>query len=95
MYCLKELTTHVERHWPSGWDFFIPEDLTGDILTRSIVGFKIIVDSINFKKKLSQNRSAADFSGILKGLQGRQDEASQLVLADMLRLYTSSIIVEL
>ena len=20
--CLKELTAHVERHWPSGWEFF-------------------------------------------------------------------------
>lgn len=88
--CLKELTAHVERHWPSGWDFFIPDDLTGDVLTKSIVGFKIIVDSINFKKKLSQNRTPADRAGVLKGLEGRQDDASQRVLADMMRLYSKS-----
>ena len=88
--CLKELTTHVERHWPSGWDFFIPDDLTGDVLAKSIVGFKITVDSINFKKKLSQNRTPADRAGVLKGLEGRQDDASQRVLADMLRLYSKN-----
>ena len=88
--CLKELTTHVERHWPSGWDFFIPDDLTGEVLTKSIVGFKITVDSINFKRKLSQNRTSADRAGILKGLEGRQDDASQWVLADMLRLYSKN-----
>lgn len=88
--CLKVLTTHVERHWPSGWDFFIPDDLTGEALTKSIVGFKITVASINFKKKLSQNRTPADRAGVLNGLEGRQDDASQRVLADMLRLYSKS-----
>ena len=61
--CLKELTAHVERHWPSGWDFLIPDDLTRDILPKSIVGFKITVDNINFKKKLSQNKTPADRAG--------------------------------
>jgi|SRR3989344_567744 len=86
--CLKELTAHVERHWPSGWEFFIPEDLGGDILPKSIVGFKIQVDGINFKKKLSQNRSAVDRAGVLKGLESRADDNSRSVLAEMLKLYS-------
>lgn len=86
--CLKELTSHVERHWPSGWDFFIPDDLNGDILPKNIVGFKIKIESINFKNKMSQNRSAADRTGILKGLASRTDDNSQAVLAEMKKLFS-------
>jgi transcriptional regulator len=88
--CLKELTAHVERHWPSGWDFFIPDDLTGDILPKSILGFRIQAEQINFKKKLSQNRSPADRAGVLKGLATRGDDNSKAVLAEMMKLYSTS-----
>ena len=88
--CLRELTTHVERHWPSGWDFFIPDDLVGDILTKTIVGFKIKVDEISFKKKLSQNRTPADCAGILKGLETRNDDNSRLILDEMKKLFSSN-----
>lgn len=88
--CLRELTTHVERHWPSGWEFFIPDDLVGDILTKSIVGFKIKVDEINFKKKLSQNRIPADYAGILKGLETRNDDNSRSILDEMKKLFSSN-----
>jgi transcriptional regulator len=88
--CLKELTVHVERHWPSGWDFFIPDDLAGDILTKSIVGFKVNVDEFNFKKKLSQNRTAADRAGVMKGLEVRDDDNSRSVLSEMKKLFSSS-----
>ncbi|MBY0386040.1 FMN-binding negative transcriptional regulator, partial [bacterium] len=81
--CLKELTSHTERHWPSGWDFFIPEDLNGENLTKNIVGFRIKIEHIDFKKKLSQNRSAVDRAGILKGLETRTDENSRRVLNEM------------
>lgn len=85
---LKELASHVERYWPSGWKFFIPEDLAEEILPKSIVGFKILVEDINFKKKLSQNRSPKDLAGILKGLEIREDAGSKAVLADMRKLYS-------
>lgn len=88
--CLKTLTAHVERHWPSGWDFFIPDDLAGDALSKGILGFRIKIEEINYKKKLSQNRSAADHAGVLRGLEGRKDENSQKVLAEMKKLYTNT-----
>lgn len=88
--CLKELTAHIERHWPSGWEFFIPDDLTGDILPKSIVGFKIKADEINFKKKLSQNRTTADRAGVLKGLETRDDDNSRSILTEMKKLYSST-----
>ncbi len=85
--CLKTLTTHVESLWPSGWVFSIPEDLQGTVLEKSIVGFKIKVASLNFKKKLSQNRSKADQLGVLEGLKSRADEQSELILNEMKALY--------
>lgn len=86
--CLKELTSHVERRWPSGWDFYIPDDLTGDVLSKNIVGFKIKIDEINFKKKLSQNRTSADRAGVLRGLESRTDDSSRAVLKEMQELYS-------
>ncbi len=86
--CLKALMAHVERHWPSGWDFFIPDDLTGEILPKSIVGFRIRADEINFKKKLSQNRTPHDRAGVLRGLESRGDDNSRAILSDMLKLYS-------
>ncbi len=88
--CLKELTAHVERHWTSGWDFYIPNDLTGDILSKSIVGFKVKIDDIQFKKKLSQNRCAKDRSGILQGLATRSDDNSRGILSAMRKIFSSN-----
>lgn len=87
--CLKELSSHSERHWPSGWQFSIPEDLQGEHLEKHIVGFKIQITDISFKKKLSQNRKAEDRAGVLKGLAGRSDEASHQVLAAMEKMYSA------
>lgn len=86
--CLQELTAHVEKIWPSGWQFFVPDDLGKEILPKNIVGFKIKVDDINFKRKLSQNRSTEDRAGILKGLKSRTDENSLSVLKDMMKMYS-------
>lgn len=87
---VKELSSHVERHCASGWEFFIPEDLKGDVLPKSIVGFKIHVEDINFKKKFSQNRSPADRAGVLSGLSTRTDDNSRAVLAEMQKLFTKN-----
>ena len=88
--CLRELTTHVERHWPSGWDFFVPDDLDGDRLTKNIVGFKIKIENLSFKKKLSQNRSAEDRAGVIRGLATRDDDGSRGVLEEMKRVYDTN-----
>ena len=90
MACLRELTAHVERHWTSGWDFFIPDDLTGETLSKSIVGFTIKIDDLNFKKKLSQNRTPLDREGILKGLETRCDDNSKSILNEMKKLFAAN-----
>lgn len=84
--CLKELSAHVERHWPSGWEFFIPDDLSGANLQRGLVGFHIKVESILFKKKLNQGRSLEDHAGVIEGLAARGDDQSREIRNEMLKL---------
>lgn len=90
--CLQEQTAHLERHWPSGWEFFIPDDLTGENLPKNIVGLSMKVDEITFKRKLGQTRSAADRAGIMKGLQARGDDNSLAVFNEMKKLFPEVIV---
>lgn len=85
--CLRLLSAHAEGHWPSGWDFYLPDDLKSPtILTKSIVGFKIRAASFTYKKKLGQNRSHADREGVVKGLATRADSQSLGVRDEMLKM---------
>ena len=59
-------------------------------MPKNIVGFKIKIESINFKNKMSQNRSSADRVGILKGLESRADDNSYAVLTEMRKLFSSN-----
>jgi len=86
--CLRELTVHSEKYWPSGWEFFIPEDLAGDHLQKGIVGFKMKVENFNFKKKLHQNAKEEDRAGVLRGLETRDDDQSRALLDEMLKMYS-------
>lgn len=87
--CLKKLTHHMEKLYPSGWNFFMPEDLDGPHkLLKGISGFRIRVDSFQFKRKLSQNRNAEEIAGVLKGLAERTDDESKGVLRDMRKIHS-------
>lgn len=79
--CLEALTAAVEKG-PEAWQFWIPEDLR-NTLELAIVGFRLTVDTLQSKFKLSQNRSAADRDGVLRGLAQRSDAASHSVRALM------------
>lgn len=85
--CLKQLSLHAEKHWPSGWEFYVPDDLQGPALQKAIVGFEIHIEQINFKKKLSQGGKDIDRAGVLVGLAGRPDDNSRGVLEEMQKLY--------
>jgi transcriptional regulator len=68
-----------------GWEFSLPEDLKAPgSLLRAIAAFEIPVTSRVGKFKLSQNRSEADFAGVLAALEARQDEGS-LGVAQLMR----------
>ncbi|MCC2677781.1 MAG: Negative transcriptional regulator [Pseudobdellovibrio sp.] len=77
---LAELTKEFEAGDPQPWKFELPEDLKSpEHLTRAIVAFEIIPQSVNGKFKLAQGRPAADQQGVIDGLSTRQDEMSSEV----------------
>jgi transcriptional regulator len=82
--CLKKLTAHAEASSKDPWEFWIPEDLSN--FTQMIVGFRIIVEEMNAKFKMSQNRSEADRKGAIKGLDSRADQMSHEVARLMKKL---------
>jgi transcriptional regulator len=84
--CLRVLTQQAEKHWPSGWEMFVPEDLRSPMLAKYIVGFSLKVTKLEFKSKLSQNRNPQDFAGILRGLDTRTDDNSRIILEEMKKL---------
>lgn len=47
-------------------------------MLRAIVGMEMQVERIDAKRKLSQNKSAADFDGVAAGLRGEGGEAVEI-----------------
>lgn len=54
-----------------------------DAMLRGIVGVEMRVEKIEAKRKLSQNKSAADFDGVVAGLDATHDAASHEIAALM------------
>ena len=54
-----------------------------DALKRGIVGVTLRVDRIEAKRKLSQNKGAADFGGVAEGLAASEDAMEREVAALM------------
>jgi transcriptional regulator len=82
--CLKKLTAHAEAGSKAPWEFWIPEERAN--LSQMIVGFRIVVDEMNAKFKMSQNRSDEDRKGAIEGLKDRGDETSREVARLMSKL---------
>lgn len=55
-----------------------------DALLRGIVGVAFHADRVEAKRKLSQNKSEADFNGVARGLASSED-AMQREVAEMMR----------
>jgi len=55
-----------------------------DALLRGIVGVTLHVDKIEAKRKLSQNKSAADYAGVARGLAATDDPLAHEV-AELMR----------
>ena len=54
-----------------------------DALLRGIVGVEMQVERIEPKRKLSQNKSAADYAGVLAGLEATPDSGAKEISALM------------
>lgn len=85
--CLRELSALTERKWPSGWKFFVPEDLSAEKLAKHIMGFTIQVEAIQHKNKMGQKLSAEDQAGVVAGLAERRDDNASAVRAEILDLF--------
>lgn len=81
---IRDLTDVNERVLDQPWSVDdAPEEYIAK-MRRGIVGVEVIVDRIEGKRKLSQNRSDADRTGAVDGLESRGDPRSGVV-ADAMR----------
>jgi transcriptional regulator len=84
---LHALTTREESTEPIPWQMAdAPTEFIAGLLNH-IVGFEIQLHRVEAKRKLSQNRSAADRWGTIAGLDARDhDPASTSIAASMKKL---------
>lgn len=84
---VRRLTDQHESHRPDGWSI---EDAPPDYVRkqlRAIVGVELVVERVEAKAKLSQNRSDADRAGVIRGLEETGVARDRLVASDMRRLF--------
>ena len=67
------LTQHHEATLPKPWAVTDAPPEYIDSMLRAIVGIEIVLSSLVGKWKVSQNRSVADRTGVVRGLRGRED----------------------
>ncbi|MAT04443.1 MAG: transcriptional regulator [Acidimicrobiaceae bacterium] len=78
---ITDLTAHNESAMAEPWAVTdAPEEYISR-QQRAIVGVELLVDRIDAKRKLSQNRSDADRTGAQDGLAGRDDRSRAVATA--------------
>ncbi len=81
---LRALVDRQEAHRPEPWSVDDPPAGYIETQARAIVGLELRITSIHAKRKLSQNRIAADFEGVVAGLS-RGSPREQAVAGEMRR----------
>lgn len=81
---VSDLSNFFEHDRPAPWAVDDAPRPYIDALLRGIVGVTLHVDRIEAKRKLSQNKSAADFAGVAKGLSESADPLAREV-GDLMR----------
>jgi transcriptional regulator len=88
---LAELTAVHERRYQRSWTLADADQGLVEDLLAHIVAFTIEIESIQGKRKLSQNRAAGDREGVIRGLRERacSDDAApdELVIAEAMSAY--------
>ncbi len=87
---LRDLTAFHETDRAEPWHVDDAPRVYIDALKRGIVGVSLHADRIEAKRKLSQNKSAADFAGVEAGLGASGDALAQEVAALMRALTKAS-----
>ena len=80
---VRDLSARHEASAPAPWALEDAPRAYIDSLLRGIVGVRLHVERIDAKRKLSQNKSAADFNGVAAGLAASDDPMAQEVAALM------------
>jgi transcriptional regulator len=83
-----QLSSRYESSFPTPWTSAKMEPALLDRMLGAIVGFRMTIERIDAKFKLTQNRSAADRAGVIDGLETR-GSASERALAHWMRMYSS------
>ena len=65
---VRDLTDHNESRFAVPWSVEDAPDGYVEQMVRGIVGVEMIVERLDCKRKLSQNRSAEDAAGVVHGL---------------------------
>ncbi len=81
-----QLTEQHEQHRPDPWSVTDAPAAYLDKQLRAIVGIELVIERVEAKAKLSQNRSAEDRSGVVGGLEREGGPESQSVAEAMRRL---------
>lgn len=79
---ITDLTDANEIAFPDPWAVTDAPDDHIEKLVRGIVGVELVVECVEAKRKLSQNRGDADRAGVVRGLNER-DDRSRAVAASM------------
>ena len=79
---LRALSDRQEAGRPEPWSVDDPPEGYIETQARAIVGLEMSISSIDAKRKLSQNRNAADFEGVVDGLSAGSPR-EQAVAAEM------------
>jgi len=70
------LSNKHESQFEKPWAVDKVSDKKLNAMLRAIVGFRIDIEQLSAKAKLSQNRSEGDRNGVIKGLQSTKDPAA-------------------
>jgi len=80
---VRDLSELHESDQPAPWTLEDAPRAYTEALLRGIVGVRLHVERIDAKRKLSQNKDAADFSGVAAGLAASDDPMAREVAALM------------
>lgn len=76
---LQESVAHWEHHFEKKWQYQLPADFQQGLL-KKILGFEIVVDKVEAKFKLGQNRDQKDRASLIRGVEvAYQQKQPQLV----------------
>lgn len=81
---LTELVDVHEQRFSSPWSLASAAEEHVEELLPHIVAFMLEISSIQGKRKLSQNKSAADRDGVIRGLRERASDDDRAIAAAMI-----------